>query len=70
VPSRLYCHNASGAGTIYLVTASPKGYVERGRLNPPDRTTEPAWTHPIIPNAHMYIRDQDTLLCYDVKAKK
>jgi outer membrane protein assembly factor BamB len=67
---RLYCRSESGAGTIYLVDASSKGYVERGRLNPPDRTREPAWTHPVIANARMYLRDQDTLLCYDVKAKQ
>jgi len=67
---RLYCRSESGKGTIYLVDASPKGYVERGRLDPPDRTREPAWTHPVIANAKMYLRDQDTILCYDVKANK
>jgi outer membrane protein assembly factor BamB len=67
---RLYCRNESGKGTVYLVDASPKGYVERGRLDPPDRTRESAWTHPVIANGRMYIRDQDTLLCYDLNARK
>ena len=66
---RLYCRNEAGAGTVYLVDASPKEYVERGRFDPPDRTTEPAWPHPVIANGKMYLRDQDTLFCYDVKAK-
>ena len=66
---RLYCRNEAGAGSVYLVDASPKGYVERGRFDPPDRTTESAWPHPVITNGKMYLRDQDTLLCYDLKAK-
>lgn len=66
---RLYCRNESGPGTVYLVDASPKGYVERGRLDPPDRTREQAWPHPVIANGKMYLRDQDVLYCYDVKAK-
>jgi outer membrane protein assembly factor BamB len=67
---RLYCRNEAGAGTVYLIDASPKGYVEHGRFDPPERTTEPAWTHLVIANGKMYLRDQDTLLCYDVKAKQ
>jgi outer membrane protein assembly factor BamB len=66
---RLYCRSEAGAGTVYLVDADSKGYVERGRFNPPDRTKQPAWTHPVIANGKMYVRDQDTLLCYDVRAK-
>jgi len=67
---RLYCRSESGKGTVYLVDASANGYVERGRFDPPDRTREPAWTHPVIANGKMYLRDQDTLLCYDVKAQQ
>ncbi|HEX4796613.1 MAG TPA: PQQ-binding-like beta-propeller repeat protein [Humisphaera sp.] len=66
---RLYCRSEAGAGTIYLADASPKGYVERGRVDPPARTRESAWPHLVIANGKMYIRDQDVLLCYDVKAK-
>ena len=56
------------------VGASFKGhvkrkYVEGGRLNQPDRTREQAWPHPVIANGKLYLRDQDVLLCYDVKAK-
>ena len=35
----------------------------------PDRTRLPAWAHPVIANRRLYVRDQDVLLCYDVKAK-
>jgi alcohol dehydrogenase (cytochrome c) len=66
---RLYCRKESGQGTVYLVDADQKGYVERGRFDQPDRTKEPAWAHPVVANGKLYIRDQDVLLCYDVKAK-
>jgi outer membrane protein assembly factor BamB len=66
---RLYCRNEGREGTVYLVEANPKEYVERGRFNPPERTKEQAWPHPVLANGKLYIRDQGVLLCYDVKAK-
>jgi outer membrane protein assembly factor BamB len=66
---RLYCRNEGREGTVYLVEANPKEYVERGQFNPPDRSREQAWPHPVVANGKLYIRDQDVLLCYDVKAK-
>ena len=56
-------------GPIVLIEPSRKEYVERGRFTQPDRTDKPAWAHPVIANGKLYIRDQDTLFCYDVKAK-
>lgn len=56
-------------GPIVLIEPSRKEYLERGRFDQPDRTDKPAWAHPIIANGKLYIRDQDTLFCYDVKAK-
>jgi outer membrane protein assembly factor BamB len=55
-------------GPIVLIEPSRKEYVERGRFAQPERTDKPAWAHPVIANGKLYIRDQDTLLCYDVKA--
>ena len=57
-------------GPILLVEAKPDKYVETGRFNQPERSGKPAWPHPIIANGKLYIRDQDLLLCYDVKEKK
>jgi outer membrane protein assembly factor BamB len=65
---RLYCRNER-SNAVHLVDADPKGYIERGRFEQPDRTREPAWPHPVIANGKLYLRDQDLLLCYDVKAK-
>ena len=59
----------SEEGPIVLIEPSRKEYLERGRFEQPDRTRLPAWAHPVIANGKLYIRDQDTLFCYDVKAK-
>jgi outer membrane protein assembly factor BamB len=58
-----------GRGTIALVEATPGGYREKGRFDPPDRSRRQSWPHPVIFGGKLYIRDQDILLCYDVKAK-
>ena len=56
-------------GTMILFEPNSKEYLERGRFVQPERTDKPAWAHPVIANGKLYIRDQDVLLCYDVKAK-
>ena len=64
---RLYYRTEKG--TVLLIEPSPKEYIERGRFEQPDRTRLPAWAHPVIANGKLYVRDQDVLFCYDVKAK-
>ena len=56
-------------GPIVLIEPSRNEYLERGRFDQPDRTDKPAWAHPVIANGRLYIRDQDTLFCYDIRAK-
>jgi hypothetical protein len=56
-------------GTIALVEATPSGYKEKGRFEQPELSGMPTWPHPTIAGGRMFIRDQDTLLCYDLKAK-
>jgi outer membrane protein assembly factor BamB len=56
-------------GTMILFEPSPKEYLERGRFLQPDRSSKPDWPHPVVANGKLYLRDQDVLLCYDVKAK-
>lgn len=55
-------------GTMLLVEPNKKEYVERGRFKQPDRTRSPAWAHPVIANGKLYVRDQDLLLCYNIKS--
>ena len=61
----LYYRNEGG--TIFLIEANPKEYVQTGKFKQPERSKMNAWPHPVIANGKMYIRDQDLLLCYDVK---
>ncbi len=64
-----YIRSETGAGTIALIEANPKGYVEKSRFNQPDRSDKNSWAHPVIVNGKLYIRDQKNLFCYDVKGK-
>lgn len=64
---RLYYRNEGGP--LVLADAAPQKYVERGRFEQPERSDRPAWPHPIIANGRLYVRDQDLLLCYDLKAR-
>jgi outer membrane protein assembly factor BamB len=56
-------------GELILIEPSRERLIERGRFDQPDRSESPAWTHPVIANGRVYIRDQDLLLCYDVTSK-
>jgi outer membrane protein assembly factor BamB len=55
-------------GVVGLIEATPTGYREKGRF----RITQdslPTWTHPVVAGGRLYLRDQDTIYAYDVKAK-
>lgn len=64
---RLICRGED-RGTMVLIEATPEGWREKGRFEQPDRSDKRAWPHPVIANGRLYLRDQDILLCYDVKA--
>jgi hypothetical protein len=52
---------------VGLAEATPAGYQEKGRFDIPDRGL-PSWAHPVISDGRLYVRNQDTLLVYDVRA--
>lgn len=67
----LYCLD-EGRGTVVLAEASPKGWQEHGRFTLDPQTTKRSpqgriWTHPVVVNGKLYLRDQELLFCYDVK---
>jgi|GEM_PF-94971 len=66
--SRLYYRMEDG--TVALIEPDPKQYTERSRFQQPDRSKLPAWAHLVIANGKLYIRDQDILFCYDIKARE
>jgi outer membrane protein assembly factor BamB len=63
----LYCYSESD-GTAVLVEASPAGWKETGRFKIP-KTVKPGsiWSHPVVANGRLYLRDQEMLYCYNVK---
>jgi outer membrane protein assembly factor BamB len=58
-----------GAGTAALVAADPAAYKELGRFDPPNRSDKNSWANPAVIGGRLYLRDDDVLLCYDLKAK-
>lgn len=64
---RLYLR--SEEGEMVLIEPSREELKVRGRFQQPDRSSSPAWAHPIIANGRLYIRDQGELFCYNVKAE-
>jgi outer membrane protein assembly factor BamB len=64
----LYVRGEKG-DMVALVEATSTGYKEKGRFKQPDRGKRNAWPHPVIAGGCLYLRDDDVLLCYDIKAK-
>lgn len=55
-------------GTMALIEATPSEYNLKGSFKLASKNGA-SWPHPVIVDGLMYIRDQNTLLCYDVRAK-
>ncbi len=52
---------------VGLAEANPNAYVEKGRFSIPDHGKD-SWAYPVVIGGKLYIRDQETLTSYDVKA--
>jgi outer membrane protein assembly factor BamB len=64
--NRLYLYSENGVAG--LAEASPQAYKEHGRFQLKTGSL-PTWSHPIVSGGRLYLRDQDTIYAYDVKAK-
>ena len=53
---------------VGLAEAAPGAYLETGRFKIADKGL-PAWAHPVVSGGRLYIRNQDTLSAYDVRAR-
>ncbi|HEV3203174.1 MAG TPA: PQQ-binding-like beta-propeller repeat protein [Gemmataceae bacterium] len=67
----LYCYSERD-GTVVLAEATPKGWKENGRFKIPketelNRKRGQIWTHPVVANGRLYLRDQDLIFCFDVR---
>ncbi|MGI9456213.1 MAG: YdjY domain-containing protein [Aeoliella sp.] len=68
----LYCISEK-EGEVVLIEATPEEWREQGRftLSPQTEQRSPRgriWVHPVIVNGKLYLRDQELLFCFDVKA--
>jgi outer membrane protein assembly factor BamB len=53
-------------GVVLLVEATPTGYREKGSFTIPG-VRDPSWAHLAIAGGRLYVREQDTLYCYDLR---
>lgn len=53
---------------VGLAEASPSGYKEKGRFTIADKGL-PSWAHPVISDGRLYVRNQDSIVAYDIKAR-
>ena len=63
------------SGVCLLVKATPEGWEERGRLTIDPQTEQRSprgriWSHPVIANGRLYLRDQEIICCYDISASR
>ena len=66
----LFCFSER-SGDLTVLEANPAGGKELGRFKLPEQTKirKPRgmiWTHPVIANGKLYLRDQDLLFCFDI----
>ena len=62
----LYLRSEQG-GTLALIEATPTGWQETGRFDQPDRSGKSTWAHLVISGGKLFVRDQDTLFCYNIQ---
>lgn len=66
----LYCLSETD-GSCVLAKATPTGWEEHGRFVLEPQTEQRSikgkvWTHPVIANGRLYLRDQEIVCCYDI----
>lgn len=54
-------------GPVALVSASPASYEELGRFEPENRSGRKTWPYPVVAQGRLFLRDQDSLQCYDLR---
>jgi outer membrane protein assembly factor BamB len=73
---RLYLYSEEGVAV--LLKPSPAGWEEAGRFTIPERSqvrekrdtsrSAGVWAHPAIAHGRLYLRDQELIFCYDIRA--
>jgi len=57
------------SGKVVLIEANPEQFRVTGSFDQPFRSDLRAWPHPVILDGKLYLRDDNVVLCYDIKAK-
>ena len=70
----LFYHVQEDDGKVLLISADEHSHQIQGSfvLSPQTKLRKPAgkiWVHPVIARGKLYLRDQEMIYCYDVKAK-
>jgi outer membrane protein assembly factor BamB len=55
-------------GVVMLIEATPQGYREKGAFTLPE-VKNPSWSHPVVLDGRLYLREQNALNVYDVKRR-
>lgn len=68
--NHFYCLSESN-GKVELLENSEKGYISKGSFTLSPQSDIRAsrgkiWTHPVIVDGNLYLRDQDMIYCYDI----
>jgi outer membrane protein assembly factor BamB len=61
----LYVHYASGV--MALVKASPEAFEAVSHFEVPGSGERPSWSHPVILDGKLYVREGDEINCYEVR---
>jgi outer membrane protein assembly factor BamB len=54
--------------SMALIKATPTRFNVISQFKLPAQGQGPSWAHPVVANKHLYIRHDDFLYCYDIKA--
>jgi outer membrane protein assembly factor BamB len=61
----IYIHYADG--TMSLAKASPAEFEEVGTFKLPNSGDRPGWSHPVVLDGKLYVREGDAILCYNLR---
>ena len=70
----MFYHVEESSGRVLLVQAGPESHsiVSSFKMSPQTERRKPKgkiWVHPVVANGKLYVRDQEIILCYDIKSQ-
>jgi precorrin-6B methylase 2 len=68
--NRLLIHRKA-TNVLTLTEVTPQvNLIDKGEFQAPHDSQDPTWSFPVIADGRLYLRDQNVLLCYDLKEPK